>query len=78
VPWDDLLSAGADSPAALAPQTRLAYTALAGVLVTGLAREETREQTRVQTREQTREQTRGEPGIPQTRVRERSPGEHAD
>jgi len=37
VPWDDLLSAGADSPAALHPQTRLAYTALAGVLVAGLA-----------------------------------------
>ena len=37
VPWDDQLSAGAESPAALHPQTRLAYTALAGVLVAGLA-----------------------------------------
>ncbi len=36
VPWDDLLSAGAESPAALHPQTRLAYTALAGLLVAGL------------------------------------------
>ena len=37
VPWDEVLSAGAEAPAALAPQTRLAYTALAGVLVAGLA-----------------------------------------
>jgi len=41
VPWDDLLSPGgnkaAQSPAALQPQTRLACTALAGVLVAGLA-----------------------------------------
>ncbi|HME64610.1 MAG TPA: hypothetical protein VKG61_06945, partial [Streptosporangiaceae bacterium] len=37
VPWDDLLSARAESPAALHPQTRLAYTALAGVVVAGLA-----------------------------------------
>ncbi len=37
VPWDDVLSGGADSPAALHPQTRVAYTALAGVLVAGLA-----------------------------------------
>jgi MinD-like ATPase involved in chromosome partitioning or flagellar assembly len=38
VPWDDLLSPGS-RPAwdALHPQTRLAYTALAGVLVAGLA-----------------------------------------
>jgi MinD-like ATPase involved in chromosome partitioning or flagellar assembly len=60
VPWDDLLSAGAESPAALHPQTRLAYTALAGVLVAGLA------------------PAISEPGTPRTRVRERSPGEHAD
>jgi len=43
VPWDDLLSArpGSSSAlpaqAALHPQTRLAYTALAGVLVAGMA-----------------------------------------
>jgi len=37
VPWDDLLSARPGSPSALAPQTRLAYTALAGVLVAGMA-----------------------------------------
>ena len=60
VPWDDLMSAGAESPAALHPQTRLAYTALAGVLVAGLA------------------PAVSEPGTPRTRVRERSPGEHAD
>jgi len=37
VPWDDRLSARPASPSALYPQTRLAYTALAGVLVAGLA-----------------------------------------
>ena len=44
VPWDDLLSSrsGPNEKAtpyqqALQPQTRLAYTALAGVLVTSLA-----------------------------------------
>ncbi len=46
VPWDDLLSPGvnraAESPAALHPQTRLAYTALAGVLVAGLAPRQSR------------------------------------
>ena len=36
VPWDDLLSAWPDSSAKLQPQTRLAYTALAGLLVAGL------------------------------------------
>jgi MinD-like ATPase involved in chromosome partitioning or flagellar assembly len=41
LPWDDLLAPGvnraAESPAVLHPQTRVAYTALAGVLVAGLA-----------------------------------------
>ena len=37
VPWDDLLSTRPRTPAALHPQTRLAYTALAGVLVAGMA-----------------------------------------
>ena len=39
VPWDDLLSShpGTQRQTTLQPQTRLAYTALAGVLVTGLA-----------------------------------------
>ena len=39
VPWDDLLSSrpGPHQQTTLQPQTRLAYTALAGVLVTGLA-----------------------------------------
>jgi MinD-like ATPase involved in chromosome partitioning or flagellar assembly len=37
VPWDDLLSARPGSSSTLHPQTRLAYTALAGVLVAGLA-----------------------------------------
>jgi MinD-like ATPase involved in chromosome partitioning or flagellar assembly len=36
VPWDDLLSARSGSQSSLQPQTRLAYTALAGVVVTGL------------------------------------------
>jgi len=37
VPWDDLLSARPGSSPAPPPQTRLAYTALAGVLVAGMA-----------------------------------------
>jgi MinD-like ATPase involved in chromosome partitioning or flagellar assembly len=37
VPLDDLLSALPSDPSALSPQTRLAYTALAGVLVAGMA-----------------------------------------
>ena len=37
VPWDDLLSTRPRTPSALHPQTRLAYTALAGVLVAGMA-----------------------------------------
>ena len=37
VPWDDQLPGWTGSPATLLPQTRLAYTALAGVLVAGLA-----------------------------------------
>ncbi len=37
VPWDDLLSARPGAPSSLHPQTRLAYTALAGVLVAGMA-----------------------------------------
>jgi MinD-like ATPase involved in chromosome partitioning or flagellar assembly len=37
VPWDGSLTAAADLPAALHPQTRLACTALAGVLISGLA-----------------------------------------
>ena len=39
VPWDDLLSSrpGPHQQTTLQPQTRLAYTALAGVLVAGLA-----------------------------------------
>ena len=36
VPWDDMLPVAADNPSALRPQTRVAYTALAGVLVAGL------------------------------------------
>ncbi|HTU04695.1 MAG TPA: chromosome partitioning protein, partial [Trebonia sp.] len=37
VPWDDMLPVEIASPSALRPQTRVAYTALAGVLVAGLA-----------------------------------------
>jgi MinD-like ATPase involved in chromosome partitioning or flagellar assembly len=39
VPWDDLLSVRPGALPALQPQTRLAYTALAGVLVAGMAAE---------------------------------------
>jgi TcpE family len=37
VPWDDMLPAEIADPSALRPQTRVAYTALAGVLVAGMA-----------------------------------------
>jgi hypothetical protein len=37
VPWDDMLPVAATGPATLRPQTRVAYTALAGVLVAGLS-----------------------------------------
>jgi hypothetical protein len=36
VPWDDMLPVAATGPATLRPQTRVAYTALSGVLVAGL------------------------------------------
>jgi hypothetical protein len=37
VPWDEMLPVAAAGPSALRPQTRVAYTALSGVLVAGLA-----------------------------------------
>ncbi|HEX6454721.1 MAG TPA: TcpE family conjugal transfer membrane protein, partial [Trebonia sp.] len=37
VPWDEMLQAGVAGPSTLRPQTRVAYTALAGVLVAGMA-----------------------------------------
>ncbi|HEY6789015.1 MAG TPA: hypothetical protein VI365_17050, partial [Trebonia sp.] len=37
VPWDDMLPMGNADPSSLHPQTRVAYTALAGVLVAGMA-----------------------------------------
>jgi MinD-like ATPase involved in chromosome partitioning or flagellar assembly len=37
VPWDDMLPVGNADPSTLHPQTRVAYTALAGVLVAGMA-----------------------------------------
>jgi hypothetical protein len=37
VPWDDMLPVATAGPSTLRPQTRVAYTALAGVLVAGLA-----------------------------------------
>jgi len=37
IPWDDMLPVAAAGPSTLRPQTRVAYTALAGVLVAGLA-----------------------------------------
>jgi MinD-like ATPase involved in chromosome partitioning or flagellar assembly len=86
VPWDDLLSAGAESPAALHPQTRLAYTALAGVLVAGLTGGENRggENRGSENRggenrggENRGGENRGDTSE-QARVRERGPGEHAN
>ena len=73
VPWDDELSAGVQAPAALHPQTRLACTALAGVLVAGLV---------PKTPESPKTSSVAEPDTPAarplTRVRGRSSGEHAD
>jgi hypothetical protein len=37
VPWDDMLPVGVTGPSTLRPRTRVAYTALAGVLVAGMA-----------------------------------------
>jgi hypothetical protein len=37
VPWDEMLPVGVAGPSTLQPQTRVAYTALAGVLVAGMA-----------------------------------------
>ncbi len=37
VPWDDMVPVGGTGPSALRSQTRVAYTALAGVLVAGMA-----------------------------------------
>ena len=37
IPWDDMLPVAVTGPSTLRPQTRVAYTALAGVLVAGLA-----------------------------------------
>jgi MinD-like ATPase involved in chromosome partitioning or flagellar assembly len=78
VPWDDLLSARPSTPAALRPQTRLAYTALAGVLVAALAAPERRNP----------ESRNPEPRSPESRSPEsrsrrgpvpgRNPGEHSD
>jgi MinD-like ATPase involved in chromosome partitioning or flagellar assembly len=67
VPWDDQLSAGAQSPAALHPQTRLACTALAGVLVAGLI-----------PKTSSAAEPRAPATAPLTRVRGRSSGGHAD
>ena len=63
VPWDDLLSARASDPSALSAQTRLAYTALAGVLVAGMAAAPVTPVT---------------PITPLTEVAGRNPGEHSD
>jgi MinD-like ATPase involved in chromosome partitioning or flagellar assembly len=63
VPWDDLLSARPDAPVALNPQTRRAYSALAGVLVAGLAPKSPKTTTAAE---------------PSSSVAGRSPGEHAD
>jgi MinD-like ATPase involved in chromosome partitioning or flagellar assembly len=69
VPWDDLLSSRQASrqeatPETIQPQTRLAYTALAGVLIAGLAA------TNPPNTPNTPNTTSAVPG--------RNPGEHAD
>jgi MinD-like ATPase involved in chromosome partitioning or flagellar assembly len=70
VPWDDLLPEGAESPATLHPQTRVAYTALAGVLVAGLAPKGA---------QSARIAERGSPAAGlRTPAPGRSPGGHAD
>jgi MinD-like ATPase involved in chromosome partitioning or flagellar assembly len=66
VPWDDLLSAWPDSSAKLQPQTRLAYTALAGLLVAGL------------TPKDPKAPNNPNPADPRTSVPGRSAGEHSD
>jgi len=77
VPWDDQLPRWTGSPATLLPQTRHAYTALAGVLMAGMA---------AQAQGQGQGQGQGH-GTPQSRqgtaqaqgaAEERSPGEHTD
>jgi hypothetical protein len=42
MPWDDMLPVEVPGPSMLRPQTRVAYTALAGVLVAGMAAEPVR------------------------------------
>ena len=92
VPWDDQLPAWTGSPATLLPQTRLAYTALAGVLVAGLAAQETTQETAQGTTQGTtqgpaRGPARGAAqsaaggaarGAAQGSAEGRSPGEHTD
>jgi len=85
VPWDDLLSAGADSPAALHPQTRVAYTALAGVLVAGLTSGENHGEDHGGNHSGNHDGNHGQnhgeyrsESSKQARVRGRSPGDHAD
>jgi hypothetical protein len=46
IPWDDLLPVAAVGPATLRPQTRVAYTALCGVLVAGLSAAPARKEVR--------------------------------
>jgi len=50
VPWDDRLPVSPEALSALDPQTRLAYTALAGVLVSGLDPRSVNREALVQTR----------------------------
>ena len=88
VPWDDLLSARPGTPAALRSQTRLAYTALAGVLVAALAAAEPRNpeprSAEPRSAEPRSPESRSpeprspEPRSPRGPVPGRNPGEHSD
>jgi MinD-like ATPase involved in chromosome partitioning or flagellar assembly len=88
VPWDDLLSARPGTPAALRSQTRLAYTALAGVLIAALADAEHRnpeprnpEPRNPEPRSaepRSSESRSPEPRSPRGPVPGRNPGEHSD
>jgi len=78
VPWDDLLSTRPGTPAALRPQTRLAYTALAGVLVAALAATERGNPESRSAEPRSPESRSPEPRSRRGPVPGRNPGEHSD
>jgi hypothetical protein len=77
VPWDDQLPRWTGSPATLLPQTRHAYTALAGVLMAGMAAQ-AQGQGQGQAQGHGTPQSRQGTAQPQGAAEERSPGEHTD